>query len=111
MKLFYKIMTAVILLNSYSLFSQAVFTSQATGQWNTASTWTYTGTDADGIPDADDDVIIRAHSITVSVNSFCNSLKSEPLANNTVGLEVFVHDVIAAIKTSPLPISIPALVS
>lgn len=86
MKLFYKIMTAVILLNSYSLFSQAVFTSQATGQWNTASTWTYTGTDADGIPDADDDVIIRAHSITVSVNSFCNSLKSEPLANNTVGL-------------------------
>lgn len=86
MKLFYKIMTAVILLNSYSLFSQAVFTSQATGQWNTTSTWTYTGTDADGIPDADDDVIIRKHSITVSVNSFCNSLKSEPLADNTVGL-------------------------
>ncbi|MEZ7531193.1 T9SS type A sorting domain-containing protein [Cloacibacterium sp. Arc13] len=72
---------------SQALFSQAVFTSKGNGNWNSASTWILTsGTDADGIPDADDAVIIRAHTITVNVNATCSSLTTEPLANNTSGL-------------------------
>lgn len=86
MKLFYNLIIVVILLNSNTILSQAVFTSQLSGNWNASATWTYTGTDADGVPDADDDVIIRAHSITVTDNYYCNSLVTEPLANNTVGL-------------------------
>jgi hypothetical protein len=86
MKLFYKLITAVVLLNSFTLFSQAVFTSQMSGNWNASATWTFTGTDADGIPDADDDVKIKAHAITITDNYSCNSLTAEPLSNNTVGL-------------------------
>lgn len=86
MKLFYKLITAVVQLNSYTLFSQAVFTSQMSGNWNASATWTFTGTDADDIPDADDDVKIKAHAIAITDNYSCNSLTAEPLSNNTVGL-------------------------
>lgn len=36
----------------------ATFTAAANGYWATAATWTFTGMDADGIPDADDTVTI-----------------------------------------------------
>ena len=35
---------------------------------------------------------------------------SRPAASSTLGFEVLVHDVIAAISTSPLPISTPSKV-
>jgi hypothetical protein len=48
----------------------ATFTSNtASGTWTTASSWTFSGIDVDGIPDADDDVtILSGHSITSSVS-------------------------------------------
>lgn len=48
-------------------FSQATFQTRATGIWAVASTWTVTsGTDADNIPDADDDVVIlNTHTVTI----------------------------------------------
>lgn len=55
------------------------------------------GTDADGIPDADDAVIIKAHSITITASVTCSSLTTEPLANNTSGLNTSISTSNAAI--------------
>jgi hypothetical protein len=63
-----------LLAPNHLLFSQGVFTSAATGNWNVAATWTFTGTDVDGIPDADDNVTIGAHVITVTQLEACNNL-------------------------------------
>ena len=52
--------------------AQANFNSNTTsGNWNNPSSWTrVSGTDADGIPDADDNVTIKADNIiTVNVAS------------------------------------------
>ena len=47
--------------------SAATFTAAANGDWGSAATWTFTGTDADGIPDADDTVTIpNPRVVTVS---------------------------------------------
>ncbi|MBK6724255.1 MAG: hypothetical protein IPG58_13620 [Acidobacteria bacterium] len=46
----------------------ATFTSAASGDWATAGTWTLnSGSDADGIPDADDSVtILNTRTVTVT---------------------------------------------
>ena len=87
MKSWYKLLFVLALFVSQAFFSQATFTSKANGNWNSTATWQLTsGTDTDGIPDSNDDVIIRAHSVTVTANAACSSLVAEPLANNTTGL-------------------------
>ena len=47
----------------------ANFSSLISGNWNAAGTWTLTsGSDADGIPDADDNVTIAGnHTITLDI--------------------------------------------
>ena len=86
MKSWYNLFLVLTLLVAQAFYSQAVFTSKG-GNWNSASNWTLTsGTDADGIPDADDAVIIKAHTVTVNVNATCASLTTDPDANNTSGL-------------------------
>lgn len=61
---------------STNAMGQGVFTSAAPGNWNAAGSWTLSsGTDADGIPDADDNVTIGStHTITVDANAACNNL-------------------------------------
>ena len=87
MKSWYNLFLVLTLFVSQEFFSQAVFTSNANGNWNATGTWTLTsGTDADGIPDADDAVIIKANTVTVNVNATCASLTTDPDANNTSGL-------------------------
>jgi hypothetical protein len=55
--------------------AQATFTSKSSGAWNSATKWTVTGNDADGIPDADDNVVIRAtDSMSVSAVAYCKNL-------------------------------------
>lgn len=81
MKSWYNLFLVLTLFVSQAFFSQATFTSKATGNWNKKETWTLTsGTDADddGIPDADDAVIIKAHTVTVNVNAACASLTTDP---------------------------------
>ena len=87
MKSWYNLFLVLTLFVAQDFFSQATFTSKANGNWNSTNTWQLTsGTDADGIPDADDAVIIKAHIVTVNVNATCASLTTDPDANNTSGL-------------------------
>ena len=73
-----KILLCVIGLLSVNLcFSQATITSNAVdGNWSNASHWTITsGSDADGIPDSDDDVIIASgHTMTVDASASAAAL-------------------------------------
>ena len=56
---------ALLLLGAASARA-ATFTSAADGAWTSPATWTFTGTDADGIPDADDSVTITfSRAVTV----------------------------------------------
>ncbi|GJQ20529.1 MAG: hypothetical protein HBSIN02_08840 [Bacteroidia bacterium] len=57
-------------------FAQGSFRSNASGNWGTAGTWTLvSGTDADGIPDANDNVdIVNGHTVIVNVNAAVNNL-------------------------------------
>ena len=64
--------TLFCLLTCLSVLKASTFTSNvATGVWSTASSWVVSGSaDLDGIPDADDDVIILSgHSITLNVTT------------------------------------------
>lgn len=56
--------------------SGADFTSNvAAGNWNVAGSWTVVGVDADGIPDADDNVTIASgHTITLQGTSNCDDI-------------------------------------
>ena len=100
MKSWYNLFLVLTLFVSQAFFSQAVFTSKANGKWNETNTWQLTsGTDADGIPDADDAVIIKAHSITITASVTCSSLTTEPLANNTSGLSTTISTSNAAVIT------------
>ncbi|STO14289.1 Uncharacterised protein [Flavobacterium hibernum] len=56
--------------------AQATFTAKATANWNLATTWTLTsGTDADGIPDSNDNVIVSGgFTVTTISTSACNNL-------------------------------------
>lgn len=75
-----KLLGLVVVLSvaqSQYSFGQAVFNSNAaTGNWNSAGSWTLiSGTDANGIPDSDDDVtILDGHNITVNVASAANAI-------------------------------------
>lgn len=91
MKSWYNLFLVLTLFVAQDFFSQATFTSRANGNWNATNTWQLTsGTDADGIPDADDAVIIKANTVTVNVNAACASLTTDPDANNTTGLSATI---------------------
>jgi hypothetical protein len=71
-KIFTILFFALISLNN---INAATFSSVASGTWITPATWAVTGTDADGIPDLDDDVTINGgHSITLIGTSTCKSI-------------------------------------
>ncbi|MBA4251427.1 MAG: hypothetical protein C0425_10585 [Chlorobiaceae bacterium] len=68
-------------------FGQGVFTSLATGNWSAPGSWTLSsGTDADGIPDADDNVSITTHNITIPASTTveCNNLTVSNAAQRVI---------------------------
>lgn len=74
-----KLSLLIGLLVSTNLLYAGDFTCALTGtnsgNWNSAATWTLTsGTDADGIPDADDNVTILQGRVIVNVNSEVNNI-------------------------------------
>ncbi|GIV37589.1 MAG: hypothetical protein KatS3mg032_1968 [Cyclobacteriaceae bacterium] len=76
-------LTVLALMGYRSARAQATFTSIASGDWNGGLTvWSVSGTDADNIPDADDDVVIASgHTINVNVNAACNNITLNGTAN------------------------------
>ncbi len=67
------LITSLAVVCSEVVFSQAVFQSRKkSGAWDKASSWNIiSGFDADGVPDANDDVIILAtHTISLKVDAF-----------------------------------------
>lgn len=81
----YGTLAMLFALMSTVAMAQGVFTSLATGNWNAAGSWTLSsGSDGDGIPDADDDVTIgSSHTITVDANSACNNLTLQGVSTGT----------------------------
>lgn len=69
----------------------ANFTSAANNvAWNLATSWTYTGTDVDGIPDGDDNVVIQAgHQINLVANVSVTSITINGTLN--LGTSSFVN--------------------
>lgn len=67
-----------ILLHGFDAHTQGTFESNSTGpaDWDVNTNWTLiSGSDADGVPDADDDVtILTGHTRNVNVASNCNDL-------------------------------------
>jgi hypothetical protein len=70
-----KVFILILLLAPINrLLAQANFSSLAGGNWNTSGTWTITsGTDADGVPDSNDNVSIGAGHV-ISLNNALPSL-------------------------------------
>ncbi|MEX1138069.1 MAG: hypothetical protein WEF53_01825, partial [Bacteroidota bacterium] len=66
---------SVVLCTSGAV-AQGNYQSNASGNWNSAATWTLiSGSDADGIPDADDNIdIVSGHSVIVNANSAVNNV-------------------------------------
>ena len=66
----------LFLLCHFPTFAQAVFETAGSSTWNSTSSWTLiSGTDADGIPDSNDNVTIKSgHSIRITTNEAANNL-------------------------------------
>ncbi|HEV7699249.1 MAG TPA: hypothetical protein VGO43_03385, partial [Pyrinomonadaceae bacterium] len=89
----------------------ATFRSNVTtGNWNTAGSWTLvSGTDADGIPDADDDVYVQTgHSISLVQNESCFDLHINTggsakvaLGSNTLSINGKIRAYTGALGTIP----------
>jgi hypothetical protein len=74
------VLCAVVQLNA------ATFTATSIGgNWSLATTWTVVGSDADGIPDADDDVIIGASftSPTMTLDNINLTIANLTVSNGT----------------------------
>ncbi|RCK73120.1 MAG: Cell surface protein [Ignavibacteriae bacterium] len=65
-----------LFLASQTVFSQGVFNSAQSGNWNSASTWTLvSGSDSDGIPDSDDDAtILNGHTVSIVASQSIKNL-------------------------------------
>ncbi|HEU4719539.1 MAG TPA: hypothetical protein VFU15_16965, partial [Bacteroidia bacterium] len=75
-----KAILLLLLTTAFSVKSHsAVFTSIATGNYHAASTWSFTGSDADGIPDLDDNVTITSgKTVTLTGTENCKTLTINP---------------------------------
>ncbi|MBS7788259.1 T9SS sorting signal type C domain-containing protein [Flavobacterium sp. CYK-55] len=73
----------LVLLSMQAAKAQATFNSQATGNWSASGSWTrVSGTDADGVPDSNDTVVIvSGHTITVNGTFACSSITVGPVSN------------------------------
>jgi hypothetical protein len=73
-----RLIAIVLLFAAGDSMAQASFQSNASGGWSSATSWQrLSGSDADGIPDANDDVTVKhGHTITVAsgIDAACNNL-------------------------------------
>lgn len=88
-----KTLFTIIFLTIFGLnnINAATFSSVSSGIWSAPATWNITGADTDGIPDADDNVIINgghAISLTSATNVF-NFTNNGSLSGNNSSFSVF----------------------
>lgn len=81
-----KLVLSTLVLCSVIAANAATFTSRVSGDWNLSTTWTVSGgTDADGVPDADDVVTIgQGHIVTVPA-SYIGAAQSLTLGSANPG--------------------------
>lgn len=85
---------------------QATFTSSGTGNWSASGTWSRSGSDADGVPDGDDNVIIiSTHNVTATASATCavltfNSTTDSPTLTVNTGIVVTVSGAINVLNTA-----------
>lgn len=96
---------AVMLLAGKCIFAQASFTTFSSGNWNNAGVWNITsGTDADNIPDADDNVtILDGNVISVTEDQACSSLtlqSTTATALNVNGATLSIYKTLSGPNTS-----------
>lgn len=64
---------------AFSGLNAATFTSIHSGNWSAVSTWSVSGSDPDGIPDSNDNVIITGFTVTNNVaNCYAKSITINP---------------------------------
>ncbi len=82
-----------LLLVSVVVLAQGNFSTLSDGNWNNPAVWTLlSGTDADGIPDADDNVTIKAnHDVTVDADAACNDLSLNDGSVDWVGSSIMFN--------------------
>ena len=81
-----------------SFLAQATFTANSTGNWNTAfgdpgSPWSVSGSDTDGLPDGDDDVVINADVSLPSADCNAGSIVIGAAGNlilNSLSYKLFI---------------------
>lgn len=91
MKLYYKILTLMVLLCSSTIFSQATFNLNGSGgDWGNSTTWTLiSGSDADGVPDADDTVRFTGTTdanLNITENVACKNFYNESTTSVSLNL-------------------------
>lgn len=91
MKLYYKILTLMVLLCSSTIFSQATFNLNGSGgDWGNSTTWALiSGSDADGVPDADDTVRFTgttAANLNITENVACKNFYNESTTSVSLNL-------------------------
>ncbi len=70
----------------------ATFTSIASGNYSTPSTWSIVGADANGIPDSDDDVTISTgHTVSLSSSGTCRNLTIDPTGVFNIGTQTVLN--------------------
>lgn len=62
---------SILCICSFLAYSQATFQSATSGNWANAATWTLvSGTDANGVPDGDDDVtVMNTHTVSITATT------------------------------------------
>jgi hypothetical protein len=101
---FSTILMFVLCANTF-LSAQGTFTSLATGNWNAAGSWTLSsGSDADGIPDSDDNVTITTHTITLDADAACNNITLQGTSGTRLAIVTYtvtVSGTLSGSTTSP----------
>jgi trimeric autotransporter adhesin len=88
-----KIYVTWLLVLLCNLSNAATFTSATSGDWHTPSTWTVTGVDADGIPDADDDIIISTNqNVDIIGDAQCASIILNAATTNGLETSIIIYD-------------------
>lgn len=106
MPVYKKILIVLLFCCSSGWLLAANFTNIQSGNWNDAAIWQITaGTDADGIPDADDNVTLSSLNVGLSQNESCNNLTHPGAAVQALSCAANYLDVYGTLTFTNTPTS------